>query len=393
MCYTLCYSYGMKRHATQSDSQKSGNHGASFRAVIDSRKRRIVGLWQRGAKFYGQMRIDNGNGTTTPKRIPLEASNLDEAKAALEKARTENRAGDLPTIGHAPKFADFADAYLASETLRQKKARTAAQEGFAIDRWKAHLGGVRIDKITPAMIHSFRDKRLAAGRAARTTNLDVVALRNVLKLAVNRGIIERLPVVRQLKQKPPERRPLLTKAQFQKLIDKAEGTTKNADLFRFYVRFLALTGSREVEALKVRWKDVDDARQTVTIGAGGVSKNHRARTVDFSPELRALIGEMKATRPPDTTWLFPSPQRGAADIHAKSLRESLRAVRTKAELPWVGFHDLRHFFASTCVMAGIDFMTTASWLGHSDGGILVGKVYGHLNDTHKRDAAQKLTFF
>ncbi len=41
-------------------------------------------------------------------------------------------------------------------------------------------------------------------------------------------------------------------------------------------------------------------------------------------------------------------------------------------------------------MAGIDFMTIASWLGHSDGGILVGKVYGHLADSHKKAAAKKL---
>jgi integrase len=66
-------------------------------------------------------------------------------------------------------------------------------------------------------------------------------------------------------------------------------------------------------------------------------------------------------------------------------------VRAKAKLPWVGFHDFRHFFASQCVMAGIDFMTVASWLGHSDGGVLVGKVYGHLADEHKRRMADGLS--
>jgi len=75
------------------------------------------------------------------------------------------------------------------------------------------------------------------------------------------------------------------------------------------------------------------------------------------------------------------------------LRESFKLVREKAGLAWVGFHDLRHFFASQCVMAGIDFMTIAEWLGHQDGGILVGKVYGHLADSHKQEAAQKLRFF
>jgi len=42
-------------------------------------------------------------------------------------------------------------------------------------------------------------------------------------------------------------------------------------------------------------------------------------------------------------------------------------------------------------MAGIDFMTIAAWLGHKDGGILVGKVYGHLIDEHRQKMAAKLT--
>lgn len=278
--------------------------------------------------------------------------------------------------------------------LAQKKTGTQENERQAIARWTAHLGGIRLDKITAPMIHSFREKRLATGRAARTVNLDVVGLRNVLKLAVERGLIERLPEVRQLKQRQPQRRPLVTKAQFAALLAATTTeTTKNAALFALYLRFLALTGAREKEALCVRWADVDFARETVTIGSGGASKNHKARDVDFSPELKALLVEMFATRPPDTSWLFPSPQRGAKDIHAMHLRESLKQVRKAAGLPWLGFHDLRHAFASQCVMAGLDFMTIAAWLGHSDGGILVGKVYGHLADTHKKAAAQRLTFF
>jgi hypothetical protein len=52
----------------------------------------------------------------------------------------------------------------------------------------------------------------------------------------------------------------------------------------------------------------------------------------------------------------------------------------KAKLLHVGFHDLRHLFCSFSVMSGIDFMTIAAWLGHKDGGTLIGKVYGHLLD-------------
>ena len=41
-------------------------------------------------------------------------------------------------------------------------------------------------------------------------------------------------------------------------------------------------------------------------------------------------------------------------------------------------------------MAGVDFMTVAHWLGHSDGGVLVGKVYAPLADEHKRRMADNL---
>ena len=111
----------------------------------------------------------------------------------MERTRTERRAGSLPTPGHRPKFDDFAREYFASATFAQKKTSTQSIERQALNRWIAHLGGIRLDKITAPMIHSYREQRLALGRIARTVNLDTVAVRNVLKLARDCGHIERLP--------------------------------------------------------------------------------------------------------------------------------------------------------------------------------------------------------
>ncbi len=380
----------MKRGVTGSD-KRSNEHVQSFAPVLDSRKRKIVGLWQRNGRYYAQLRVDLGNGRTAPRRLPLNADTLDDAKAELERKRTERRDGKLPQTGHRPRLDEFAREYLASEVFLAKKTGTQGIERQAINRWIAHLGGVRVDKITPAHIHGFRESRLKLGRTARTANLDTIALRNVLKLARDLEHIDRLPETRQLKEKPAAKRRPFTREHFGALLAAVTAdTTKNAPLFRLYLRFLALTGAREKEALAVRWADVDFKREIVTIGSGGVAKNRQARDVDFSPDLRALLHEMRANRPPDSSWLFPSPQRGTKDIPAQSLRESLLLVRQKANLPGAGFHSLRHFFASECVMAGLDYMTVATWLGHQDGGILVGKVYGHLNDTHKKAAAEKL---
>ena len=94
-------------------------------------------------------------------------------------------------------------------------------------------------------------------------------------------------------------------------------------------------------------------------------------------------------RTPPAGFELPIPQasRGSRDLPAVKLESSFGIVRRAAGLPWVGFHDFRHFFASQAVMAGIDYMTVAGWLGHRDGGVLVGKVYGHLSDSHRRRMA------
>ena len=43
-------------------------------------------------------------------------------------------------------------------------------------------------------------------------------------------------------------------------------------------------------------------------------------------------------------------------------------------------------------MSGIDFMTIAAWVGHKDGGVLIGKVYGHLANEHRKAMAGRLNF-
>jgi integrase len=220
-----------------------------------------------------------------------------------------------------------------------------------------------------------------------------MALRNVLKAAIDDGFLRELPRFKMLEQPPSPKRQLLLPSEFDRLLNVARGACqKNGEQLADYLRFLAFSGAREQEALRVRWTDVNLDAEHVTIGSDGLSKNWESRTVEFSPQLAGLLREMYKRRAPDCSWVFPSPRRGQSDEHAHSFRESLKMARKAAGLSGLGFHDLRHYFCSMCVMAGIDFMTIASWLGHKDGGILVGKVYGHLLDEHRQNAAKRVTF-
>lgn len=215
----------------------------------------------------------------------------------------------------------------------------------------------------------------------------------MLNSALDDGLIVALPTVgiRPLKT-VQKKRPMLTPADFDRLLDSARACGKNGAQLADYLLFLAFCGARCNEALQVKWADVAFDGKLLCIGADGNSKNSKARYVDFNPDLDRHLCAMRDRRAPDTEWLFPSPQRGSKDIPAKSLRESFKLARKSADLAWVGFHDMRHFFASRAVMAGIDFKTIAEWLGHQDGGVLLCKVYSHLLDGHKRDMAARLLF-
>jgi len=386
----------------------STHHRAQFIPARDSRNRRIPGLYLRGDRYYAQLWVDVGTGKKTSRKFPLRDGDnkpvhtLSAAKEALEIKRHERRENQLPTIGHKPLFRDYCATYFEKAKVQRKRPDTVAGEREALARWCHHLGHVRVDQIATPLIASYIDKRLKGGKfrgrklaavSERTANLDIIRLRNVLKTAIEDGYIRELPRIKMLDEVPPPKRDLVTPTEFDRLIDAARNACeKNGDQLADYLQFLAFSGAREKEALRIKWADVDFARERVTIGADQLTKNWESRTVEFNLQLGALLREMDARRAPDCSWLFPSPQRGPRDEHARSFRESLKIARAAAGLHWLGFHDLRHYFCSVCVMAGIDFMTIAAWLGHKDGGILVGKVYGHLLDEHRSKAAKQVRF-
>jgi integrase len=216
------------------------------------------------------------------------------------------------------------------------------------------------------------------------------------------GLITRpVRLEKQTEEESPFKR-LLTRSEIDCLIElsQVEGTFKNegevvhyhaqnGKQLSLFIGFLTASGCREQEALQVQKGDVDMKQGRLTI-RGETTKSGKSRSINFNPALKSSLQEIMASLPPDTVWLFPSPRRGTNDRHANTFRQSFNMVREIADMPEIGFHHFRHYFASTCVMAGVDYMTIASWLGHQDGGVLIGKIYGKLNDSHKVKAAAKL---
>jgi integrase len=369
-----------------------------FLKVLDGRKQPVRGLWKRGDVDYAQF-VHQGKQT----KERLEARTTAEAIAALNALKVRRSEGTLKVVRHAPKLSDAIAEYKASSVYTAKSESTRKNEATYFKAWLERLGDVRVDRITKADIIAVRDdlladKKIGGSEAAvsiRTANLYVLALRQVMKFLEERGKINDLPRVKRLRPKPPLKRTLLSEGDCARLLAAcADGEVcdKNGKLLSYYLRFLMLSGARERESYRVQWKDVDLERRVLTIGSDGLSKNKKARSLEMSPELASLLVEMQSDRQPDSSYLFPSPQRGNKDLHVRTFKQSFHKVREAAGLGGIGFHDFRHFFISKCVMAGVDFMTIAEWAGHQDGGVLIGKVYGHLNDAHKKSTAERLRF-
>ena len=400
-----------------------------FLPVLDSRDRKIKGLCQRNGRIYGTVWVSCDDARSSCRRFPL----LDEdgravitisaAKAAYERLRGKAREEKLPLAGQKPTLTDFSAEYLRSALTQSKRPRTIKKEGQSLGLWVAVCGSIKIDKISTPTIRLYIEKRLRgtlmkgrkiyAAASPRTVAIDIIALRNVLKTALEAGFIREIPRFPKLKVPPPPQRSLVSDIDFQRLIDgcskrnpSGEPVTKNGLQLKDLLLLLDACGARETEAYSIAWTHVDFVGKKLWLGAdpdfdatishgstgiGGTSKNRRSRSVEFNSQLETHLLEIKDRRNQNSVWVFPSPKRGKVDRPVISLRESLNLVRDSVGFNDFGFHDCRHRFVSRCVMAGIDYMTIAKWLGHQDGGILVGKVYGHLSDEHRKRMAQRLT--
>jgi integrase len=371
----------------ESPSKNGTRSGSSRRykytKVLDNRKHPIRGLWRRNGKFLARITVEDEGGRKEVCWVPLAVTSAAEAQEEFRKLMVERTENRLRHIGLSPTFGEFYNqSYLPMLNASGKKPATIVTEKGHYKRWEEALGHLRLDKIRPSHIQDALNK-LRSRRSARTCNLALVCLRHVLKAAKRDGFLTTLPTTDIAWQRTETKtRRLHTLVDIERVCESGFKASKNGQQLADFLRFLSFTGAREQEALRVSWADVDFERKLVTIGADGDTKNREARHVDFNPQLETHLRKLHQRRAPDSQWLFPSPQRGERDEPAHTFRESLRLARKATGLDNFGFHDCRHHFISFAVMSGIDYMTIARWVGHKDGGMLIGKVYGHLSNEH-----------
>lgn len=170
-------------------------------------------------------------------------------------------------------------------------------------------------------------------------------------------------------------RVLISRDQYAALVDELRRRRcSHADLV---VEFLAHTGLRINEARQLRWTDV---HEDFILAPGSITKNGRPRMIPFVNGIREVLDGLRKVT-------------GSGELVLPQA-EAKRALETACKLAGVArlsHHDFRHLFATRCVQSGVDMPTLARWLGHRDGGALLGKIYFHLADEHSRQMAARVT--
>jgi integrase len=310
-----------------------------------------------------------------------------------------NKEGTTPHSRRVPTLAEYVERYLSwLEQTGGKTRHTIRCKRSSLNAWVSEYGALRLNQITAKLVSDFVLKRKTEDKVGnRTVNLDVQYLGSLLARAKAEGLIH--PVALEgwepLKYRAPKRN-LMKQAELDKFLaecaltkmvyDQAVPKYQNGEMLADYVRFMCFSGARKTSALATRWSDVDWDNRHVTLSD---TKYGNHIVVDFNDKLEGLLKEMLSLRQPDSDFLFPALD---GEGHVLSLVKSFELVRENAGLPHFRLHDSRHYFISFCVMSGVDFMTVAKWAGHSDGGLQVGKVYGHLNKEHTGRQAAKVKF-
>lgn len=226
-------------------------------------------------------------------------------------------------------------------------------------------------------------------------------LTSALKTAVRNGLITRNPG--EIARRPSAERPpraALTIDQVGALL----AATRDDGLWHVYWRLMLETYLRIGESLELRWSDVDLDAGTIAISRSqtrtvegrlivGEPKNRQSRrTIPISDEVVSLLKRHRAEQMSrylrlGSRWhgnclVFST--RGDHWLHRENVSDQLTEACSKAGIPRITPHQLRHTGGSLALLAGTDHKTVSERLGHANATITL-KVYAHTNpEQHKR---------
>ena len=268
------------------------------------------------------------------------------------------------------------------------------------------LGRVRLAKLTPQHVHILIARKTREGRLAPRT---IQYMHSVLRAALNQAVRWRMVHYNaaSLVSAPRGARiepKVLAPEDARRLLEAARGDRLEA----LYSVALAL-GLRQGEALGLKWSDIDSDAGILRVRRAAQRIPHQGtqlvetktprsrRTLVMPPVVisalrahrsRQVIERLAAGRDwVELDLVFPSRLGTLAD--GPNITHRFHQLLTKAGLPQMRFHDLRHACASLLLIQGVHPRVVMETLGHSQISLTMN-TYSHVLPALQREAAEKM---
>lgn len=244
------------------------------------------------------------------------------------------------------------------------------------------LGRMKLKALTPAHVRSLHRAKLDSGLAPATVRKIHSTLHKALSQAVSDGLIPRNAAdVKAPRPAPEEMRPL-SEAEARTFLEAAR---EAGDRFEALYVLAITTGLRRGELLGLRWDDADLECGTLRVGRAlvregsrhvvGETKTKRGRRrVNLTPR---TVGALKAHRKrqleermrlsdlyEDHGLIFAT--NFGTPLNPENLvKRSFKPLLSKAGLPEIRFHDLRHTCATLLLGRSVHPKIVQELLGHA----------------------------
>lgn len=334
---------------------------------------------------------------TRDKALALEAEHVKRIRALMpgqEEATNHNGTDESAEVPKppVPTVAEFAPAYLDGCRINLKRSTVITKECDFRNHIVPMLGHLRLDEVTYAVLEKFKadltkkqsantkhKPRILTPKSVHHLQLHVSAL---LRAAKKHGHIRAMPEIDWIKVPQPEF-DFLTFEEARRLV------AGPRDEWRTMIFVAMRTGLRRGELMGLRWVDVDlDAgrilvRQAWVHGQFVTPKSGKPREVPLGDE---VIEELRIHRHERGPLVFCDHE--GKPFTTGQLMWPLERARTNAKLRPIGWHVLRHTFASHLAMRGKPLKVIQELLGHSS--IDTTMIYAHLMPEVARDAVKSL---
>lgn len=303
---------------------------------------------------------------------------------ALEREERRKLDQNLKIIVKVPLFDEFAWEFVETYAVVNNKPSEVRAKQSAI---RMHLGPffgqLRLDAIGSQEIEKFKATQLAAKLSPKSINNRLIILHRILVVAKEWGRLASVPTMRWLRTPMPD-------IDFM-TFDEARRLLAGAEPAWYPMILLALrTGLRQGELLALRWEDIDlDAGRlrvcrSVYMGIVGTTKSGKIREIPLSDKAMMMLRSLPSRLA--SGLAFPGP--GGRLLTGAECRSPLLRACKRAGLRKIGWHTMRHTFASHLVMRGAPLKAVQELLGHAN--IQMTMRYAHLTADVRRDAVRLL---